>query len=119
MPTYTPGELEVMQVLWQHGALKPAGILAELDRPITNPALRSVLRVLLEKGHVNRTKIGKAYHYKSVRPARSALRSMVREVADIFFGGSRAGLIANLVKNEKLSDDEVRELVKIAKGKGK
>ena len=44
---------------------------------------------------------------------------MVREVADIFFGGSRAGLIATLVKNEKLSEKEVRELVKIAKGQGK
>ena len=43
MKPFTSGELEVMQVLWQHGSLKPAEIQARFPRPIQNAALRSVL----------------------------------------------------------------------------
>ena len=62
---FTPGELEVMQVLWRHGPLKPGEIQRRFPRPIRNAALRSVLLVLLEKGHVTRDKEGRAYRYEA------------------------------------------------------
>jgi predicted transcriptional regulator len=114
MTDLTPGELEVMEVLWRHGPLKPAEILEHLDRPLSNPALRSVLRVLLEKEHVTRTRRGKAYYYRPRRPAPVALRRMTRKLADIFCGGSSLELIARLVREEKLSPDDVRALQQIA-----
>ena len=52
MARFTEGELEVMQVLWEHGELKPGEIQERFPRGIRNAALRSVLLVLLEKGHV-------------------------------------------------------------------
>lgn len=78
MTLFTPGELEVIQVLWQHGSLKPAEILVQLDRPMSNAALRSVLRVLMEKGHVTRRKKGKAYYYRAKSTAPKAFKNMTR-----------------------------------------
>ncbi len=50
MEKFTPAEMEVMQVLWRESPLKPAEILERLERPISNPALRSILRVRSARG---------------------------------------------------------------------
>lgn len=115
MPRFTPGEQEVMEVLWKTSPLKPADIEARLPRPIGNAALRSVLRVLLEKGHVKRLKQGKAYYYRPARPAQASLRQMARRLADVFCGGSSFDLIAQLVKTEKFTEDDIRKLQDIAR----
>lgn len=114
----TVGEIEVMRVLWENGGeMSPPEIEAKFPRPIKNAALRFQLKVLLEKGHVARRRVGKAYYYKAVTPRRQTFKSMARRMADIFFGGSAAGLIAELIKSEKLSEKEIEELEKLARGK--
>ncbi len=118
MAVFTSGELEVMQVLWEHGKLKPAEIQEKFPRPIKNAALRSQLLVLLEKGHVRREKIGKAYYYTAKTPQHRTLKQMVREMANVFFDGSRTALIAQLIKMENLSEEDIRELQKVARGEG-
>ena len=115
--SFTPVELEVMQVLWKHGELKPAEILEYLERSTTNAALRSVLRILTEKGHLTRQMQGKAYFYKPKRSRNKALKNLTRSLSDIFCGGSPAALIAHMIKTERLSDDEIRELESIAKSR--
>ncbi|WP_339910470.1 BlaI/MecI/CopY family transcriptional regulator [Symmachiella dynata] len=117
MKSLTPGELEVMQVLWQHGSLKPAEILEHVERPLTNPALRSVLRVLMDKGHVTRKKQGKAFYYSAKNSAPTAFKKMTQRLAEIFCSGSSVELIAQLIKNENLSEEEVRQLQELAQEK--
>lgn len=115
MTRFTAGELEVMRVLWQHGELKPAAIVAAFPRKIKNPALRSVLGVLLDKGHVRRHQVGKAFFYKAVTPRESALHERLRDLADQFFEGSMRTLLFNLVESETLSDADAAELHRLAK----
>lgn len=114
MKSFTPSELEVMQVLWRRGRLKPAQIEALFPRPIKNAALRSILLILLEKGHVVRHKAGKAYYYEARTPLEGSLRKMARRMAEVFCGGSTASLIAHLLKSEKLSAQDIEELQRIA-----
>ncbi len=113
MSRFTKGELEVMQVLWEHGELKPGEIQERFARSIRNAALRSALLVLLEKRHVTRRKVGKAYYYRAKTPRAHSLRAMVRRMADAFSGGSSSALIAQLIKAEDLSESEIRELQRI------
>ena len=114
MKHFTPGELEVMQVLWAHGRLKPAQIEELFPRPIKNAALRSLLLILLGKGHVVRRRVGKAYYYEARTPREGSLRSMTRRLAEVFCGGSTASLIAHLLETEKLSEADIAELQRIA-----
>jgi BlaI family transcriptional regulator, penicillinase repressor len=114
MPHFTDGEMEVMQVLWEHGELKPTDIQDRFPRQISNMALRGALRVLMDKGHVERRKFGRAYVYKAITPQRTAMRTMTRKMADVFAGGSTFALIAQLVQSEKLSEKHIRDLQRMA-----
>jgi BlaI family transcriptional regulator, penicillinase repressor len=114
MPRFTPGELKVMRLLWEHGELKPAELQSRFAEPIKNPALRSYLTTLLEKGHVTRRRVGKAYYYKAVTRSRSAFRTMLGELVDSFCGGSVQDLVMNIIKSEKLSAEELLELKRLA-----
>ena len=114
MAQFTEGEMEVMRILWAHGEMKPAKIQEKFPREIKNSALRSYLTILLEKGHVTRRKFGKAYFYKAKTPRESAFRHTFRSLLDTFCEGSAEGLLVRLIKSEKLSEEELLELKRIA-----
>jgi predicted transcriptional regulator len=114
MPRFTPGEFNVMQVLWEHGEMKPAEIQRLFPEPIKNPALRSYLAILLEKGHVSRRKVGKAYFYKAATRRQSAFKRMLREMVDAYCAGSTQALLMSLLRAEKLTDQELLKLKRLA-----
>jgi predicted transcriptional regulator len=114
MPRFTPGELKVMRLLWEHGELKPAELQDRFPEPIKNPALRSYLTTLVAKGHVVRRRVGKAYYYRAVTRSRSAFRTMLAEMVETYCGGSVSSLVMNLIKSEKLSEADLLELKRLA-----
>ncbi len=119
IPHFNETQLHVMQILWDAGAaVKPAQIEEQFSRPIENATLRSVLKVLVEKGEVHREKVGKAYLYSPVKEKRRTLSQFFGGLADVFSAGSRAGLVAQLLQDESFSEEELEELMKLAR-KGK
>ena len=114
MSRFTPGELKVMKIMWVHGQLKPSEIQERFPEPIKNPALRSYLTTLIEKGHVTRRRVGKAYYYRAVTRSRSAFRTMLGELVDAYCGGSVQALVLNIIKTERLSEEELLELKRLA-----
>lgn len=119
MPQFTPGELTVMQILWEHGELKPTEVQQHFPEPIKNPAVRSYLGILHDKGHVSRRKLGKAYYYKAVTRRNAAFRSTIREIANAYCEGSAKNLVLNLIRAEKLSKADLLELKRLADDQGK
>ncbi|HEY2837752.1 MAG TPA: BlaI/MecI/CopY family transcriptional regulator [Pirellulales bacterium] len=117
MSQLTAGELGVMRLLWAHGEMKPAEIQKLFPEPIKNPALRSHLTILLDKGHVSRRKVGKAFFYKAVTPQKSAFRTVLRDFVDNYCGGSVQALLLNVIQTEKLSREEIVELQRLAEEK--
>jgi BlaI family transcriptional regulator, penicillinase repressor len=114
MPHFTPGELKVMRLLWARGELKPAELQELFPEPIKNSALRSYLSILLEKGHVSRRRVGKAYYYKAVTRSRSAFRKTLDELVASYCGGSLQSLVMNIIRMEKLSEDDLIALKRLA-----
>jgi len=115
MARFDPKELEIMKVLWEHGSLKPAEIQQRLSFRIKNSALRWQLGALAEKGQVTRRKQGKAYYYRATTRRNSAFKKLTRRLADVFCGGSAVALIGQLIESEEeLSDEDIRELQRIA-----
>ena len=117
MARFTKGEAEVMRILWERGELNPGRIQEKYPRPIKNSALRALLAVLMEKGHVVRQRKGKAYFYKAKTRRDSAFRTMYRELLNTFCGGSHEALICHIIKSEALSKEELRELKHLAEEK--
>lgn len=114
MPRFTSGELKVMRLLWAHGELKPAELQKLFPEPIKNSALRSYLGILLEKGHVSRRRVGKAYHYTALTRSRSAFRKTLDELVEAYCGGSLQSLVMNIIRLEKLSEDDLIALKRLA-----
>ena len=110
MPRFTPGELRVMRLLWDHGEMKPGEVRERYPEPIKDPALRSYLSTLLEKGHVERRRVGRAYVYRATTAARSAFGDTLRELVDAYCGGSVRALVMNLIRAERLDDAELLAL---------
>ena len=64
------------------------------------------MTILVEKGHIRRRRVGKAFAYKAVTPQGSAFRSMLRELVDAS-AGLGPHLLLNLIRSEKLSDEDI------------
>ena len=114
MVRFTAREIEVMQVLWEHGEMKPAEIQKHFPSPIRNAALRSLLMTLLEKGHITRRGKGKAFHYRAKTKRESTFHSMLGDLVDLFCDGSSEALLCHLLAKEKLSPEELLELQRFA-----
>ena len=115
MDSLNRNELEALRILWDVGELKPPDVEAQFAWDIDNGTLRSVLKVLMNKGLVARRKSGKAYYYKAARSREGVLSRVARQMAHVFANGSTAGLIAELIKSEPLSPGELAELRRIAR----
>jgi predicted transcriptional regulator len=114
MARFTAGELKVMQLLWEHGELKPAKLQELYPDPIKNPALRSYLTILVDKGHVVRRKVGKAFLYRSKTPPQRAFTTMLGDLVNTFCAGSVENLVMALVQKEKLSKEDLLQLKQLA-----
>jgi BlaI family transcriptional regulator, penicillinase repressor len=114
MPRFTQGELEVMQILWEFGELKPADIHVRFPRKIANPSLRSYLTILLEKGHVVRRRMGKAYYYRAKTRRQSTFRAMLDDLTRVCCDGSIDNLLCQLIRVHKLSEADLLELKRIS-----
>ena len=113
-PRLTETELNVMRVLWEKGELKPAQIQAAFGKPIQNNALRGVLTILVEKGHLTRRRVGKAFFYKPLTRKESAFRSLFRQMVQTFWNGSTEAMLAHLIREEKLSERDWKKLKAIS-----
>jgi len=114
MPRFTQGELEIMRILWEHGELKPAEIHSHFPRKITNPSLRSYLAILLDKGHIVRHRVGKAYFYRAKTRRESTFRSMLRDLTRVCCDGSVETLLCQLIRTQKLSEADLLELKRLS-----
>ena len=113
-----------MDVLYGAGRATAADVRARMPDPPSYSAVRTLLRILEEKGHVRHEPDGIRYVYvPTVTPAK-AQRSALKHMIDTFFGGSTARGMAALVElgGAGLDDDELRQLRRMideARKKGK
>lgn len=114
MPRFTEGELEIMRILWDHGEMKPADIQEHFPRKITNSSLRSYLAILLDKNHLVRRRVGKAYFYRAKTRRNSALREKLRDLTRAYCGGSVDALLCHLIRSQKLSAEDLIELKRLS-----
>lgn len=89
-----------MDIIHELGAATSAQIRARMTEPPTDAAVRSVLRILLKKGHLGSRQDGVRYVYSPSVPTSRARRSAMRHLVRTFFGGSVEGAVATLLDLE-------------------
>ena len=90
-------ERQIMDVVYRHGQATAAEIHSELPDPPVAAAVRTLLRILEEKGHLRHEKDGPRHVYYPTTPRSVAQRSAVRHLVGTFFNGSRAAAVAALL----------------------
>ena len=93
-------EREVMDIVHELGTATSKQIRSRMAEPPTDAAVRSVLRLLVEKGHLRSRQDGVRYVYTPSVPTAHARRSAMRHVLRTFFGGSVEGAVATLLDLE-------------------
>lgn len=105
-------ERQIMDVVHRRGKATAAEIHAQLPDPPHAAAVRTLLRILEDKGHLRHEKDGPRHVYFPTVPRTVAQRSAVRHLIGTFFGGSRTAAVAALLEesDRPLSSDERAQL---------
>jgi BlaI family penicillinase repressor len=108
-------QLRIMQFLWDRRQASAREITdaLELDKPIAHSTVQTLLRKLEQKGAVSHTVEDRTFVFRPVIDERSFTRSTTRELIQRVFGGSAAGLVAHLLREERISKKEIDELRKL------
>lgn len=105
-------ERQIMDALFRLERASVAEVRKNLPNPPSYSAVRAQLRILEDKGHINHTEEGPRYVYEPNMPVDRAKRSAVAHVAETFFDGSPAELMASLLDDgaAELTDAELDRL---------
>lgn len=104
-------EREVMEILHRQGDATAASIRDAMEDPPTDAAVRSTLRILVEKGHATFEAQGPRYVYRPTVPRDDARRSALESVLSVFFDGSAESAVAALLEMRgQLTPTEKRRL---------
>ena len=101
LPRLSRREREVMDIVHEAGTATGARIRERMTDPPSDSAVRSVLRILVEKGHLEARWDGPRYAYSPTVSAQRARSSAMRHVLKTFFGGSVEGAVASLLELEE------------------
>jgi BlaI family penicillinase repressor len=106
-------ERQIMDVLYRRGVSSVAEVLAELPDAPSYSAMRALIRILEEKGHVRHEKVGGRYFFRPIRTRESAGRSALQSVLRTFFDNSAAQAMQALLdaSDTKLSRADLDRLV--------
>ncbi len=114
-PALTKREKEILDIVYARGHATAAEVRGAMADPPTDAGVRTVLRVLVNKGHLQIQQDGPRYDYWPTVPREAARRSEVQHLLRTFFGGSLESALATLldVGRGKLDDEERRRLKRL------
>jgi BlaI family penicillinase repressor len=107
-PTPTPGELEILKVLWDQGPGSVRAVYQQLarEREVAYNTVQTLLRLMETKGLVSHHVEGRTFIYTaSYSRDESAVRFLER-----VFDGAADQLVQSLLRSERLSQEELERL---------
>ncbi len=124
LPGLSRRERQIMDILYRRGEASAADVRDGMADPPSYSAVRAMLRVLEEKGHIRHREAGMKYVFEPVVAAGKAKRSAVKHVLDTFFEGSAEQIVAALldVSSSRLTREELDrmgQLIEQAKKEGR
>ena len=113
MKTLTGKEEEIMDFFWEKGPLFVREMLELYDEP--RPHFNTVstfVRGLEEKGYVGHRAMGNTYQYYAIVSRDDFKKKTLRGVMSKYFNKAYLGVVSSLVKEEDISLDELKELIR-------
>src|SRR5215813_11500144 len=106
-------ERQIMDILFELGEATAAEIVERLPEPSSNASIRILLGILEEKGHLAHRVEGTRFIYRSTVEPEKAKRSALEHLIKTFFRGSPTQVVATLLDDPELSEQERDELIRL------
>src|SRR5215831_4484831 len=104
-------ERQIMDIIYQRGQATAAEVTENLPDPPSYSAVRAMLRLLEEKGHLRHEQDGPRYVFLPIVARDRARQSALSHVVRTFFDGSATEAVAALLHDgSKLSNEELDRL---------
>ena len=114
----TKSELEILQVLWQHGPSTVRFVNDELNdqkREVNYTSTLKLMQIMLEKGLLKRDDTNMKHVYSPAEEESKTKNFLLGRFVDNLYNGSASQLMMQLLGNKKTSKKEleaIRELLK-------
>lgn len=114
MQNLTNKEEEIMLILWHLKKAFVKEILAEIkdEQPHYN-TLSTIVRNLEEKGFVAHNAFGNTHQYYPIIKIEDYRKRFINDAVDTYFDSSYKSMVSHFAKEEKISADELREILAI------
>ena len=113
MKMLTAKEEEIMGYFWEKGPLFVKQLLDFYDEPRPHfNTLSTIVRGLEEKGFLSHEVFGNTYHYYAVVSCDDFKKKTLKGVISKYFNNSYLGAVSSLVKEEEISLDELKQLIR-------
>lgn len=110
-------ERQIMDVIYELKEATAGQVLERLPSPPGYSAVRALLRVLEQKGHLSHRQDGPRYVFAPTLPRERARRSALRHLVKTFFDNSAGDAVAALLdlSDDNLSAEDLRRLAELIK----
>jgi len=119
----TRRERQIMDIVYARGQATVADVLEALPDPPSYSSVRTLLRLLEEKGQLRHEEVGPRYVYAPTIPRDQARRSALRNVLQTFFDGSTEDAVATLLdldaRSRRTDLDRISALIDKARKEGR
>ena len=117
-------ERQIMDIIYPLGRATAAQVREAMPDAPSYSAVRAMLRILEDKGHLRHETENTRYIYVPIKPHAQAAHSTLRQIVQTFFGGSIERTVATLLSDgdSKLSPAELErlaDLIEQAKQEGR
>ena len=112
-PSLSRRERQIMDVIYARGEASALDVVAGLTDPPTKTAIRTLLKILEDKGHLTHRVDGQTFIYSPSRTRDHAGKSALRRVLDVFFSGSLEQAVA-VHLGDSATDLSPAELARLA-----
>lgn len=114
MEKLTNKEEEVMKILWRLEKAFVKDVLEAFDQEDSKPhynTLSTIIRNLEDKGYVGHHAFGKTHQYYPVVALEDYRKRFISSAIEDYFNNSYKSLVSFFAKEEKISADELREIL--------
>jgi predicted transcriptional regulator len=108
-------ERQIMEIVYELGRATAVEVRERMPDPPSNSAVRAMLRILEDKGHIIHEQDGPRYIFLPTVPREEASETALRRLVRTFFGGSPEGAMAALLDldGDRLDEDALQRLAEM------